>query len=446
MRRIGGIIGVLVIASGAVAQQWSQSYEAGLTAIGGGKWADARAAFKQAITNRPEDTPNPTILPGPINDRRQWRNGAPYSPNFLAAYSGLKAADALAGTDRAALLNEVALEFEGLLKKNQNSQETFYFLNKIYVQLGKNAEREKLEEKLTSLGNKANFKVDVSGMTPTDQAEVNAAFQRTGPVVSPPVENTGGTGTGGTVVTPPSGGSPLSVSGTRVGIIPTKYALIIGNAESQIAENVVPFAGDSAQAVREAIVTSMGYDEANVELVINATKEQILASASGLAERIPAGSTVLIYFAGVGTNLDGKDYLAGVDSQGMTESSTMVSKMDLYRFFMAKEANIFAFFESARPSARGRFFGSEVPMTGRVSQMQSTMPGAGIASMVRAGKTIGLFTDAMVSVIIEERSNQFPIMEFGWKVFYKIRGGQGGGQRQTPTLPVRVGLDDKVKF
>lgn len=438
---------IFALVGSAAAQQWSQSYEAGLTAIGGGKWADARAAFKQAIANRPEDTPNPTVLPGPINERRQWRNGAPYSPNFLAAYSGLKASDALQSADRTALLNEVAAEFEGLLKKNQNSPETFFFLNKIYVQLGKNPEREKLEEKLTALGNKANFKVDVAGVTPQDQTEVNAAFQRTGPVVSPPIENTGTTNTGGTVTIPANtGSSPLSTPGTRVGIIPTKFALIIGNGESQIAETVVPFAGDSAQAIREALITSMGYAEENVELVINATKEQILASASALAERMPRGGTLMLYFAGVGTNLDGKDYLAGVDSQGITESSTMVAKRDLYKFFTEKEASIFAFYEASRPRARGRYFGSEIPLSGRISQMQATMPDSSIVSTVRTGKTIGLFTDALVSVMQEERSNQFPVVEFGWKVFYKIRGGQGGGGTQTPTLPVRVGMDDKVKF
>lgn len=444
MRRLGGILGLLVLIAGASAQQWSQSYEEGLKQAQASKWTEARAAFKQAIANRPEDTAGPTVLPGPITDRRTWRDGAPYSPNFLAAYAGYKGSDALQGADRTALLGEAAAEFEAVLKKGQNSPESFYFLNAIYVALGKNDERDKLEQRLLALGNKANFKVDREGITPQDQALVSAAFQRD-PVVSPPIDP----GTGGTtvpIVTNPNA-TPLTTPSTRTPIIPTKYALIIGNSESQIPETAVAFGGDSAQAVREALLTSCGYAEENVELVINATKEQILTTAAAMAERMPRGATLFLYFAGVGANLDNRDYLAGVDSQSITESSSMVAKADLYRPYMDKEAKIFAFYEAARPFSKStRCFGSEIPRSGHIAQMQSTMPGMGIASSVRASKTIGLFTDAMVSVFTEERSNQFPISEFGWKVFYKIRGGQGGGGSQTPTLPVRVGLDDKAKF
>lgn len=446
MRRIVGVFAMLALLGVANAQQWQQVYADGLKAAQGGKWSEARTAFKQAIAFRPEDTANPTVMPGPINERRTWRDGAPYSPNFLAAYSGFKASGALTGADRTALLNEVANEFEAVLKKSQHSPEAYFFLNNTYVQLGDNDRREKLEQRLSALGNKVNFKVDREGVTPEDQTAVNTAFQRTGPVVSPPVDNQG------TVTNPPVNPNNPTLPtanvgfGTRVGTIPTKFALLIGNGESRIADRAMPFAADSAQMIRETLITSSGYAEENVDLVLNATSEQIMKSAAALAERMPRGATVMIFFAGVGANLSGKDYLAGVDSQSITESASMVAKSELYKVFVAKEANIFAFFEASRPIAKGRFFGSEVPMYGRVAQMQATMPGTDILSSVRQGKTVGLFTDAMASVFTEERSNQFPIMEFGWKVFYKIRGGEGGGGSQTPTLPVRVGLDDKAKF
>ncbi len=464
MRRIVGVFAMLALLGVANAQQWQQVYADGLKAAQGGKWSEARTAFKQAIAFRPEDTANPTVMPGPINERRTWRDGAAYSPNFLAAYSGFKASGALTGADRTAMLNEVANEFEAVLKKSQHSPEAYFFLNNTYVQLGDNDRREKLEQRLSALGNKVNFKVDREGVTPEDQTAVNTAFQRTGPVVSPPIDNQG------TVTNPPVNPNNPTLPtgnvgfGTRVGTIPTKFALLIGNGESQITDRALPFAADSAQMIRETLITSSGYMEENVDLVLNATSEQIMKSAAALAERMPRGATVMIFFAGqvvltaqIGAyagkedhdrraNLSGKDYLAGVDSQSITESASMVPKSELYKVFVAKEANIFAFYEASRPIVKGRYFGAEVPMYGRVAQMQATMPGTDILSSVRQGKTVGLFTDAMASVFTEERSNQFPIMEFGWKVFYKIRGGEGGGGSQTPTLPVRVGLDDKAKF
>lgn len=448
MRRTIGVLGLLALMGVAHAQQWVQVYADGLKAAQSGKWSEARTAFKQSVAYRPEDTASPTVMPGPINERRTWRDGAPYSANFLAAYSGFKAAGALSGNDRTALLNEVANEFEALLKKAQHSPETYFFLNNVYVQLGDNDRREKLEQRLSAVNGKVNFKVDREGVTPEDQSAVNAAFQRQIPVVSPPVDNQGGTTNPPVNPNPnqnPTQG-PLTGFGTGVGKIPTKYALLIGNGESQIPDRAISYATDSAQMIRESLVTSSGYMEENVELVLNATNEQIMKSAKALAERMPTGATIMIYFAGVGANLSGKDYLAGVDSQSITDSASMVAKSDLYKVFVAKEANVFAFFEAARPFDKGRCFGTEIPKSGHIAQMQATMPGSEIISSVRQGKTVGLFTDALAAVLTEERSNQFPIMEFGWKVFYKIRGGEGGGGVQTPTLPVRVGLDDKAKF
>ena len=43
--------------------------------------------FQQAAAYRPEDVAVATTLPGPVTEPRRWRNGSPYSPNFLAAYA-----------------------------------------------------------------------------------------------------------------------------------------------------------------------------------------------------------------------------------------------------------------------------------------------------------------------------------------------------------------------
>ncbi|MEQ1933356.1 MAG: hypothetical protein ABL962_05685, partial [Fimbriimonadaceae bacterium] len=150
MRRICCVIFAgLAVFSGA--QQWSSTYEAGLTAARALKWMDARSSFKQAAAFRTDDVSAATTLPGPVTERRTWRNGSPYSPNFLAAYAGFKAADALTGEDRSKLMKDVAGELETILSKNQLSAESFFFLNNVYVQLGETEKRLKLEERLTSI-------------------------------------------------------------------------------------------------------------------------------------------------------------------------------------------------------------------------------------------------------------------------------------------------------
>ncbi|MEQ1820937.1 MAG: caspase family protein [Fimbriimonadaceae bacterium] len=454
MRRIFCIVLASVAALGG-AQQWSSTYDAGLTAARALKWMDARSAFKQAAAFRTDDVATPTTLPGPVTERRTWRNGSPYSPNFLAAYAGFKASDALSGEDRSKLLKDVCGEFETILSKNQLSAETFFFLNNVYVQLAETEKRLKLEERLTSTNNKLTWKVDLEPVTPEDQSAVNAAFQRSVPIVSPPsVSPKTGQGTGagaGTTTTtnptqaPIGGGTPLASFSGRVPTIATKYALIVGNSESRIQDVKLPFASDSAQALRESLVSSCGYPEANIELVLNATRDQMLSTAKALAERMPKGSTVFVYFAGVGSNLDGKDYLAGVDSASLTESGSMLSKRELYTIFNRREASVFAFFEVNRPSMKGRIFGTDTPDVGPVSQMQGTSPEKEVYSTVHDGKEIGLFTYSLVSLFSEVRSNQIPIMEFGWKVFDKIRT-IGGGGKQTPTLPGRTGLDPAARF
>lgn len=439
MRRILlGFVGATLAAAGA-AQAWTGAYDAGLAALRGGKWADARAAFKQAIAYRPEDSANPTMLPGPATERRQWRSGSPYSANFLAAYAGMKAAAGLTGDDKTNLYNEVAGELDTLLNKGQLCTETFWCLNAVYSATANTEKRMALETKFTDSQNKLTWKVDKEGMAAEDVAAAN-------PQSSGGQPNTGTqtpTNTGTTTSTN-SGGSLTPAVG-RVPVVPTKFALIIGNSESRIQGAAVPYGADDAQLMRETLVTHCGYAEGNIELVINATKDQILSSAKALAERMPAGSTVFLFFAGVGANLDGLDYLAGVDTALATDATTMVAKGEIYKTFMAKEAKMFAFFESPRPYDRGRCFGSEVPFFGRIAQMQATSQGKEIYSTTRGGKSVGLFADAMAAAMGEIRSNQIGISEFGWIVFEKIRGGGGGGG-QVPTLPVLIQIAGTSPF
>jgi hypothetical protein len=436
-----------------LAQGWSQAYEAALEAARGGNWPEARASFKQAAAYRTEDFSGPTNLPGPATERRQWRGGAPYSPNFLAAYSAYRIGESASGTARSENLRAAANEFEALHAKGQFSPESFYFLNLIYTSLGSTEARMKLDERFAELRGKVNFKVDTEVVAPEERTAVEDMMGRLGPVVQPPdvpggTPPTGPPATGGTIPLPGTGATPSL--GMRVPQIGSKFALLIGNSESRIAGQSVAFSSDDAHRVREALTMSAGYPEENIDLIQNATAAQMLASAKALAERVPKGGVVFLYFSGVGVNLDGKDYFAGVDTESATDSATMAAKAEIYRLFMAKGATVFAFFQVNRPVSNGRYFGQEVPLFGSASQAQATMPGESVHSYVRDGRPVGIFTDALVSTLNEIRSNQVPILEFGWQLFYRMRrggtGSDGGGSRQTPTLPVLTYMASDAKF
>jgi hypothetical protein len=165
---------------------------------------------------------------------------------------------------------------------------------------------------------------------------------------------------------------------------------------------------------------------------------------------MPDDGTLLIYFCGAGVNVDGKDYFAGIDTKSATDTSTMVAKMDIYQMFIRKGTRIFAFFEAHRPIERGRYFGMEVPMYGAISQMQSTIPGERATTFMTGGKEVGAFAEAFAGVLMEFRSNRVPVTEFAWGVFNRMRRGdlgtEGGGIRQTPTLPVLSNMPNSASF
>lgn len=450
-RRIFFVVLLALVGAVASAQSWMTAYEKGLKAARSSDWIGARAAFQEALAFRTEDASGPTTLPGPVTERRQWRNGSPYSPNFLAAYSEYRIGVSSAKVeDQKPALLTAATEFETLLGKGQTSKETFFFLNQIYTRLGDTAKRLDLESRFATA--KPTFKVDDEIVSPDELTLITG--------VPSGGTNNGKGGTGPEVINVGGGGKPIpgsGIPGTGVGISPavgpvppisSKYALIIGSATS-LLKTPVAFGADDAQAIREALITHAGYPEANVDLVLNATKEQIMASVKALASRVPEEGTVLIYFAGNGANIDGRDYLAGVDTATDTDPSAMVAKLDVYKEFLAKAAKIYAFYEVPRPIVNGTYFGKEVPLVGSIAQVQSTIPGGNVLSQMRNGHEVGIFTDAMVSALQDIRSNRIPIMEFGWQVFNRSRGGginsAGAGARQVPTLPVltHMSLEDR---
>lgn len=448
------VAATLLLAVGALAgaQTWSTSYEAGLASARAAKWGEARQSFQQASAYRPEDFSGATLLPGPVTERRRWRDGSPYSPNFLAAYSGYQAALKMgAGNERNTSLRQVAGEFETLIAKKQTSREAFYFLNQVYVAVADSTKATQLEATFAS--SQMNWRVDTEVIDPAELAAIAAAAPAGGSTSvkagDPTVIKAGDITEGTAAAASPSGGLTGPIVG-RVSPVASKFALVIGNSEGRIEAGKLAFAAADASRVREALITHAGYPEGNVDLVANATSAQILASARALAERVGPDGTVTIFFAGVGVNLDGKDFLAGIEAQDASTSTNMVAKADLYKVFMAKGARIFAFYEANRPIVAGRYFGMEMPFVGSISQSQATLPGDNVYETMRDGKTVGVYGDAIASVLADLRSNRVPILEFGWQVFYRIRRGDsgttGGASRQTPTLPVLNLMASDARF
>lgn len=431
-----GILGLALIAT-AMGQSWTSAYDAGLKAAKSGDWATARKEFQKARANRPDDVSGPTNLPGPVTDARKWRGGSPYSPNFLSAYASFKLGTA-SKADTSGNLKTAQDEFEGLLKKKQVSKETLYYLSALY---SKANQTDKLQD-LSKMVAKANWKVDAEVLAPEELSAMAQSLTPTG--------NSQGVVA---VVDASNMSGVVPKLPTTVGPVPVnakKYALIVANGDNKLAGFQISHAANDAKLLKDAITANAGYDVANVQVVQNGTAAQIKAAAAALAAKMPAESTLMFFFTGAGANIDNRDWLAGVDTQLATDTSSMVAKTEVYKPFVEKGIAVFSFYQVPRTAIGGRFFGSEEPKAGRVSQMQSTTPGETIYSIFKDGSNVGIFASAMSDVFGELHSNAIPITEFGWQVFYKIRRGQtgssGGGSRQTPTLPVLQLLASDSRF
>ena len=442
------------VSAAARAQSWIPEYDAGLRALAKDDYAEARARFQAAAVFRPEDQSGPTSLPGPPTERRVWRDGAPYSPNFLAAYALYKGAIAGApGTgagDATADLKRAAAEMETLLAKGQNSQAVYFFLNLIYGRTGQTEERQDLAKRFQARGGKFDFQIDQAALTPEDRGAIQA-------LANP---GTSGTTPGASNPTtiPTVNARDLSGGGNVAGLlptgavakVPTKYALIIANADSRLPGASLSFALEDAKRMRDVLLASAGYEEENVVVVTNATAAGMTAAARDLAARAKDEGTLFFYFTGVGANVDDRDYLAGVDLDLPNDTTRMVRKLGLYQPFVEKGMSVFAFYQVNRPIVNGRYFGAEAAQSGRIAQSQATIPGESVGGIYQSGAYVGLYTDAMTGVLNDFRSNAVPVTEFAWQVFYRMRRGSsgitGGGGRQTPTLPTLNILGSDARF
>ena len=439
---------VFATVSSVQAQAWKDAYDKALGAARNQDWGAARASFLEAVASRPEDQSGPTVMPGPVTEPVRWRGGSPYSPNFGAAYASMKLAQTLPETERNPHFEAAVTGFETLIAKGQTSPATVYFLNEVYGTLGKPDKQRELGAKVQG---GITWKVDSSFMTPEDAGIVGSAVSGSNDPTTTVVS--GGTGVGPKTILVDAGnrtGVPVTAIAGIVPVLPNKFALIIGNSETQMGSGAVPFASSDAMLVRDALVQNAGYGDTNVDLVVNGTADQIRKSAQALAERMPMDGTLLIYFSGIGVNVDGKDYYAGIDAALTSDTSKMVGIEELLTFFRGKGARVFAFHQSNRAMTDGRYFGRESPIFGLYAFCQATTPGEQVYGTVSGGKLVGLYTKAFVDVLAEFRSNKVPITEFAWTIFQTMQGGsplqQGLGLKQVPSLPVIYNMASDSRF
>ncbi|MBS1708720.1 MAG: caspase family protein [Armatimonadetes bacterium] len=465
MKTTQAILTVALAAAAAFshAQAWMDPYEKAVTAANSGQWAEAREAFKAAAAIRQEDSNKATYTGGSLTERVAWRNGSPYSPNFGAAYAsyrlGMAATDGSEATRHLILATQ---EGQALATKGQVSLELAHMLETAFTKLaamgvdGASAAAERTK----GMAAKARWKVDNSFVSAEDRAsaaptaETNAKPTKAGPtkVSKPKAVGTKGNSTFYTVKagTYNSLDEVIADPSEKLEPKPDKFALVIGNSDSKLEDQKLDFAASDAELVKATLVDHAGYRADNVMLLANASASQILAAAKELAAKVPEYGTVLIYFTGSASNVDGKDYLAGVGANSMTDTSNMVAKMDLFREFMTRGAKVFSFFQVNRTNREGNVFGSEIPRVGQIAQMEATLPGSTVTTVTSGAKTQGVFTRAFTQVLTKFHTNSVPLLEFAWQVFYTMRrGGElgtGGGSEQTPTLPVLSNMSSDTPF
>ncbi len=433
---------------------WQADYQRALKAAGENDWATARDCFLSAAKDRTPDSQDATRLPGPVTEPRMWRSGSPYSPNFGAAYAAYRLGKDNADKDaKQQFLLLAAAELKGLIDGGQSSPDAIKVLEKTYTLLNDKASAEALK------GMASNFKVDTSFVDANDQAA--------------PSNNSGTSTSNGTTTTTTEGGAKVTTgrNGGRiinvkagnhndlsnlfgsepVATLDTKYALIIGNSKSPEPGTELAFAANDAAMINAALTNYAGYAAENVSVLTDATASQIREAVNALSARIPAKATVVIYFTGQANHLGGQDYLAGNDIEFSTDSSKMIEKRAVIQPFLAKGANVFFFAQCNRPFTGSDYFGRERLQQGTLSETFATIPGSVVTTVFRETGQVGLYTDAFVRTLREFYTNQIPITEFCWNVFYAMRGGSStnnarGGSTQTPSLPILTNLGPTSPF
>ncbi len=428
---------LVIFTSSVIAQEWRAPYEKALAAAKRGMWEEARNEFLSAIKHRPKDSNQASQVGIGVTERRPWRDGAPYSPNFGAAYCSFKLASEARDADtRKARLDEAISGFRALIEGGQASIEAMVFLAASYNAANDPQSASAIQAQINRMEPKQSYRVDREIIEFSDLRALSGIMDVQAPpevrgVVTPGQINVGpGLGSSGYI-------PPLEF----------KFALLIGNS----GNSGQAYAGQDVDFLKKALTEHAGYAEANITVLKDVSSQEILSAAKAIAEKLPDNAIVYIYFSGMGvynpeTN---KDYLAGNDVRSMTAYESMVPKSELFKPFVEKGASIFSFFQVDRKKDKdGNYFGKEVPQLGKIAQLFGTAPGDVVNATVYEGRVHGLYTVGIVQSLQLMRGNRIPVLNFAWMVFERVRVGsaEGGGGAQTSTLPVLVGLSGNSRF
>lgn len=418
-KRLVFAVFAFVISVSALAQKWDTEYMKGLAATKRGDWVSARQAFLEAIASRPEDSDKPSQVGSSLAERRPWRDGAPYSPNFAAAYCAFKMAANSANPDeRKALLSKAIGEFRALIDKGQVSAESLLFLAAALNADNRAQDASEVQERLAQLDLAKAFKVDREVIEFDDMRILGGVLRGTGDVDT-------------SRITLPGADNPM-------GIVPAldhKYALLIG-----ITDGGFPFAEADVELLKNALVRHAGYSEQRVTTLVNPSPSDFTGATKALADALPDGGTVFIYFTGPARlSAEGRDEIG-------LAGDAWVSKHELYSSFVPKGANIFVFFQVDRKfSNTGQVFGWDLPQVGKIAQSMGAAPGEVCNQVAYEGRMHGAYTVGIAQVLAKMRNNRIAIGEFVWAVFDAVRKGTGGGA-QTPTLPIYIGMTSTSRF
>ena len=99
-----------------------------------------------------------------------------------------------------------------------------------------------------------------------------------------------------------------------------RLALVIGNDGYQNIP-ALKLAGNDARAVGDALA-KVGFD---VTRAVNASREDTARALDAFADKIDAGDTALVFYAGQAINVGGRDHLLPIDTPVSTEANAVMA-------------------------------------------------------------------------------------------------------------------------
>jgi uncharacterized caspase-like protein len=98
-----------------------------------------------------------------------------------------------------------------------------------------------------------------------------------------------------------------------------KLALVIGNSQYR-SDRALPNAGNDARLMARALAR-LGF---SVTEQYDLSRERLVAVVNDFADRLPAGATAFVYYAGHGMQIGGSNYLTPVDMPITSETSAKI--------------------------------------------------------------------------------------------------------------------------